>query len=70
MGSVMNVPWKLIAKAFGCQSSFRLEGASPRLVTHYKNHTERLAGADACKRAVLISIRTPEFVNPKGRPNS
>lgn len=70
MGTVMTVPWKLIAMAFGWRSSFRLKGARPRLVTHHKNHTERLACVDAWKRAVLISIRAPEFVYPKGRPNS
>ncbi len=70
MAAVMAVPWKLIAIAFGWRASFRLEGAHPRLVIHHRRHSARLAGADAWKRAVLISIRAPEFVNPKGRPYS
>lgn len=63
----MAVPWKLIAMAFGWRAGFRLEGAYPRLVIHHRRHSARLASADAWKRAVLISIRAPEVVNPKGR---
>jgi hypothetical protein len=70
MGAVMPVPWKLIASAFGWRAGFRLEGAHPRLVIHHRRHCARLAGADAWKRAVFISIRAPEFVHPKGRPSS
>ncbi|WP_419906039.1 hypothetical protein [Hoeflea sp.] len=67
---MMLVPWRLIALAFGWRTSFRLEGAHPRLVIHHKRHADRLAGADAWKRAALVSIRAPDFVNPKGRSSS
>ncbi len=70
MGAVMSVPWNLIAMAFGWRASFWPEGVDPRLVIRHKRHADRLAGADAWKRAVLISIRAPDFVNPKGRPSS
>ncbi|WP_404406841.1 hypothetical protein [Pelagibacterium halotolerans] len=66
----MSVPWRLIAMAFGWRASFRLEGAHPRLVIHHRRFCDRFAGADAWKRAVLISIRAPGFINPTGRPKS
>ncbi|WP_338611044.1 hypothetical protein V6617_18595 (plasmid) [Pelagibacterium nitratireducens] len=67
---MMSVPWKLIAMAFGWRASFRLEGTHPRLVIHHRRHPDRLAGADAWKCAALISIRAPDFINPKGRQSS
>lgn len=70
MGAVMSVPWKLIAVAFGWRANFPLERARPRLVVHHKRHRDRLAGAEAWKRAVLISIRAPGFINPIGISDS
>ena len=68
MGTVMAVPWKLIAIAFGWRASFRMDGAHPRLIVHHKRHSTRYAGADAWRRAVLTSICAPTFTNPSRRP--
>ena len=64
----MSVPWKLIAIAFGWHASFRMEGAYPKLIIHHRRHSTRLAGADAWKRAALMSIHAPRFMTPNRRP--
>lgn len=65
----MSIPWKAIAVRFGWRAAFGMEGALPRLVVQHKRYRHRFTGADAWKRAVLVSIRAPRFNHPARRPN-
>lgn len=65
----MSIPWKAIAILFGWRAGFGMEGAQPRLVVQHTRHRHRFTGADAWKRAVLVSILSPRFNNPAWRPD-
>lgn len=54
------MPWMLIAKAFGWRATAGKHDAVSLLVVRHPRLRRRLTGADAWRRAVLLSIRAPE----------
>lgn len=64
----MVMPWKLIAKAFRWNARFDMVGGRPTLVVSNSRHAACFTGADAWKRAVLLSVRAPGAVLSQKRP--
>jgi hypothetical protein len=55
--------WKIIATAFGWRPAKDEEGDPPLLVVWHPRLRRHFTGADAWKRAVLLSVRAPDTRN-------